>query len=175
MENRNYHTVERDKAETFLVKNGCYIPRSPDIPDELEEWVDKNKDFVPPASATDFDDLQLGCAYSYMNSLAEFVESQLGLFQVELSAAKYKTESIENKLLVVMENNNGSVTLKKAQVKSDKEYMFWKKTVNRLTSRVNLMEKFLNVYDRKCKALSRELTRRGITTERWERDYRRGS
>ncbi len=167
------HIKARVKAENKLTGMGLYIPRCPKPPEELDEWIDEEGMFNPPPSATEFDDEELGVAMSYTNALAEFVDVQLGLIEVEYRAAFGAKKRLEEKLLGdIPQDRNIKMTIAKSKVLQNPELRKLTKIVTELEGQKELLERFLKAYDRRCQALSRELTRRSGTTARWEKSDR---
>lgn len=169
---KNVNDIARKRAERYIERMELYVPQAPEIPDELQQYTADGKYFIAPC-ATDLTDEELGCAISYMNSLAEFVESQLAFLEVELKAVEVERNQILDSLMGHLRTDRGTkVTLEKAKIRNNPELVRYNRVLSRLEGQHALLSRFLSVYDRKCQALSRELTRRGNTTARWERTDR---
>lgn len=165
----------RRKAERYITRMGCYIPQVMSVPEELSDWVSDEGLYIPPSSATEYDDEQLGCALSYQYALLEYLEAQAGLLEVELAAAIVEQDRMSNALLGgITSGRDTRVSIEKAKARRDPELAKLNAQVSKLTAQRLLFAFLIKAYDSRGFALSRELTRRGTTTARWERNDSRG-
>jgi hypothetical protein len=169
IERRVGEYAHRENTIENLKRSGMVFPKSINVPDE---FLDDDDFLVIPEDVTDIPTAELGRYLSIFTALTAYYDAVVACADIDYTAASRTLTFIEEKTLLDLPKGERGETLAEKKARRDmyKEVIEAQNWYDSQYSVFKLATAMLKGCERIVFMLSREITRRGVYTENFNRD-----